>query len=273
MQHFYNFIVKYQYFLLFLLLESFALSFTVLSHSYHKSIFINSANQITGGILKRINNIDSYFNLNHNNQLLLEENSKLKNELEILKANLSPIDSGYLKFNQNYQYIPATVIRNEFTKADNYLTLDKGTSDSIKIDMGVINEKGIIGMVSNTSKKYASVISILNQKSKINVKLKKADYFGSLVWDGTRYNIIQLIDLPRQAAINVGDTIITGGQSTIFPIGILVGTIKDFETENNYYTKINIKLFNDMSNIGHVYLIINNDLNQIQSLEKDPNIE
>lgn len=274
MQHFYYFIVKYQYFLLFLLLESFAFSLTVLNHSYHKSIFINSANQVTGSVLERINNFESYLDLNENNQLLLEENSKLKNELALLKAQIgTSLDSGYLKFDQKYKYIPAVVIRNEFTKLNNYLTLDKGTLDSVKIDLGVINEKGIIGVVNNTSKNYATVISILNQKSKINVKLKKTDYFGSLVWDGNHYNILQLIDLPRQAIIHVGDTVITGGQSTIFPLGVPVGRIQYIKTNNNYYTKIDIKLFNDMSNIGHVYLIINKDSSQVKTLENLNNIE
>lgn len=274
MQHFFNFIVKYQYFLLFLLLETFAFSLTIYNNSYHKSVFINSTNQIAGGVLKQVNNFQSYLDLNINNQLLLKENTELKNELEFLKTQLAtPLDSSYLPFDQKYKYLSANVIRNEFTKPNNYLTLDKGTLDSVKIDLGVINEKGIIGVVNNASKKYATVISILNQKSKINVKLKKTDYFGSLVWDGQQYNILQLIDLPRQALIHVGDTVVTGGQSTIFPLGIPVGRIQYIKTNNNYYTKIDIKLFNDMSAIGHVYLIINKDSSEIKTLENTENIE
>jgi len=274
MQHFFNFIVKYQYFLLFLLLETFAFSLTIYNNSYHKSVFINSTNQIVGGVLKHLNNFESYIDLKLNNQLLLKENTELKNKLEFLKTQKATVlDSSYLPFDQKYKYLSATVIRNEFTKLNNYLTLDKGTLDSVKIDLGVINEKGIIGVVNNTSKKYATVISILNQKSKINVKLKKTDYFGSLVWDGQHYNILQLIDLPRQALIHVGDTVVTGGQSTIFPLGIPVGRIQYIKTNNNYYTKIDIKLFNDMSAIGHVYLIINKDSNEIKTLENTDNIE
>lgn len=274
MQHFFNFIVKYQYFLLFLLLETFAFSLTIYNNSYHKSVFINSTNQIVGGVLKHLNNFESYIDLKLNNQLLLKENTELKNKLEFLKTQKATVlDSSYLPFDQKYKYLSATVIRNEFTKLNNYLTIDKGTLDSVKIDLGVINEKGIIGVVNNTSKKYATVISILNQKSKINVKLKKTDYFGSLVWDGQHYNILQLIDLPRQALIHVGDTVVTGGQSTIFPLGIPVGRIQYIKTNNNYYTKIDIKLFNDMSALGHVYLIINKDSNEIKTLENTDNIE
>jgi len=139
--------------------------------------------------------------------------------------------------------------------------------------MGVINEKGVLGIINHVSKNYASVISILNKKSHINVKLKLSNYFGSLVWDGRNYNVLQLVDLPRQAPIKIGDTIVTGGQSTVFPKNILVGTVQKLKFTNNSFTKINIRLFNDMSNISHAYIIINNDAKKIKTLENQNNIE
>lgn len=267
MQLFFNFIVKYKYFLLFVLLEFFALSFTIQSHSYHQSVFVNSSNQITGSILSKIDAVDSYFDLGIENKLLLEENTLLKNTLE--NSNLQGLKRAELQLNsvQSFSYISAKVIRNEFTKPNNYLTINKGSLDSIAIDIGAVNEKGIIGIVNHISKNYATIISILNQNSKIDVKLKRTNYGGSLVWNGIDYNILQMLDVPRQAQIKIGDTVITGGQSTIFPEGILVGEITDFKIENSRYDKVDIKLFNDMSNIGHVYLILNKNKEEIKNLE------
>ena len=82
-----------------------------------------------------------------------------------------------------------------------------------------------------------------------------------MVWDGKNYNATQITDIPRQAVIKVGDTIITGGKSLLFPEGIYVGVIKDFTVKNNQYHQINIALFNDMSAIGHVQIV--------KTLEKD----
>ena len=110
-------------------------------------------------------------------------------------------------------------------------------------------------------------MSILNENSKINVKLLNSLYFGTLEWDGNDYNVLQLIDLPIQANIKKGDTLITGGKSTIFPEGIPVGTILDFSQENNSYKLINIQLFNDMSAIGPVTIINNFDKEEINTLE------
>ena len=77
-----------------------------------------------------------------------------------------------------------------------------------------------------------------------------------------------MIDLPIQADIKQGDTIITGGRSTIFPKGIPVGIISDFIKKNNSYKSINIKLFNDMSAIGPVNIITNFDKEEINNLEE-----
>jgi rod shape-determining protein MreC len=67
---------------------------------------------------------------------------------------------------------------------------------------------------------------------------------------------VQLIDVPRLASVRKGDTIVTGGQSVIFPENINIGTINKIYIDNktNYYT-LDIKLFNDMTNLGHVYII------------------
>jgi rod shape-determining protein MreC len=108
--------------------------------------------------------------------------------------------------------------------------------------------------IENTSPNYATVISILNKKSQINAKIKKSNHFGSLIWNGKSTGFVQLVDVPRLAAIRKGDTIVTGGQSVIFPKYNNIGTIDKIEIDNqtNYYT-ITVRLFNDMTNLGHVY--------------------
>ena len=270
MQQIVNFIIKYKYFLFFLLLELVAFLFTVQSHSYHKSKFVNSANFITGGIHKRVNSFKEYNNLKLYNQQLLEENTRLNNILarqlkDSAIQDIKVVDS--VKYAQKYTYFLAKVIHNQYHKKYNYLTIDKGSINGVKPDQGVVNSKGIIGITNSVSKNYATVLSILNENSKINVKLLNSLYFGTLEWDGNDYNILQLIDLPIQANIKKGDTLITGGKSTIFPEGIPVGTILDFSQENNSYKLINIQLFNDMSAIGPVTIINNFDKEEINTLE------
>lgn len=271
MQQIISFLYKNKYFILFLLLESFAIFFTIQSHSYHRSKFINSANFLSGGVYNKINNFKEFLLLKDENTRLAEENVQLKNLLNqvdknIIQQNTKEIDT--INFSQKYHYVSAKIINNNYRKNNNYLTINKGESSHIHSDLGVINSKGIIGITKSVSNKYATVLSILNVNSRINVKLLKSNHFGSLSWDNKDFNTVQLLDLPIQANLKIGDTIVTGGKSTIFPEGIPVGIIKDFNTKNNNYDFINITLFNDMSSIGFVEVITNLDKEEIKNLEE-----
>ncbi|HWS60118.1 MAG TPA: rod shape-determining protein MreC [Flavobacterium sp.] len=269
MQQIFNFIYKNSNRLLFLLLLGISLFLSIQSHSYHRSKIISSANFLSGGVYERINNVSEYLNLRTQNEALAQENAKLRSLLFNLKdtAAIPKIDS--LKGIIPSDIIVSKVIHNSFDSHENYLTLNSGSLQGVKQDMGVINSLGIVGIIDNTSRNYATVISILNTKSQINAKLKKSNHFGSLIWNGKNTGFVQLIDIPRLASIKKGDTIVTGGQSVIFPENINIGTIDKVEIDNqtHYYT-IQVKLFNDMTNLGHVYIIKSKNREEIINLEK-----
>lgn len=270
MQQIFNFIFKNSSRLLFLLLLLVSLVLTIQSHSFHKSKVISSANFLSGGVYQRINRISEYLNLQTQNEILATENARLKSLLFNIKdSTLVPkIDS--IKGVDKVNIIVSKVIHNSYNVYENYITINSGEKEGVKSDMGVINSAGIIGIVDRTSQNYATIVSILNRKSQINAKIKKTNHFGSLIWDGKSTGFVQLIDVPRLAAIRKGDTIVTGGQSVIFPENINIGTIDKIYIDNqtNYYT-LNVKLFNDMTNLGHVYIIKSKNREEIINLEKE----
>lgn len=270
MQQIINFLIRNKNNILFLLLFAFSLFLTIQSHSFQKSKFISSANFISGGIYGWSSGIKSYMHLDEYNQRLLDENQLLRNRLAVFEDTIQVkefVDS--LFDNQLYRYKTAEVINNNYSKIDNYITLNRGSKEGIRPDMGVVTSKGIVGIVENVSANYSTVISILNSNSKINAKLTKSDHFGTLVWDGEDPNIVQLIDVPGLAPISKGDTIVTGGQSLIFPEGIPIGTIEEFilDRTESYFT-INIRLFNDMTNVGYVYIIEHTQKEEIMELQE-----
>jgi rod shape-determining protein MreC len=272
MQQLIYFIRKFRYFLLFILLEVIAFIFIIQHHSFHRSKFINSSNIITGSIYNTVSSVNDFINLKSENQLLIEQNTLLKNllskrDLKISKDNFKLNDSA--KYGQKYEYSYGKIINNNYTNRNNTLTLNKGTEQGVTSDLGVINSKGIIGVTKSTSNNYATVLSILNTKSMINVRLKNSNHYGTLIWNGKDYNVLQLIDIPRQAQIKVGDTIITGGKSAIFPEGIKIGAVRNFKFENNQYKNIDILLFNDMSAIGYVQIVKNLERVEQKNLESN----
>ncbi|MBU2927457.1 rod shape-determining protein MreC [Winogradskyella psychrotolerans] len=272
MQQILNFVIRNKTFLLFLLLFSIALALTIQSHSYHRSKFINSANFLTGGVYGTMNSVDQYFDLKTKNNILSQENQRLREQLlnSHATADSSYIDSTFSQ--ESYRVTVADVYKNSYSSTNNYLTLNKGKNDSIKRDFGVITSNGIIGIIDNTSNKYATALSILNVKSKINAKIKSTNHIGSLTWDGKSPAFVQLDDVSQFAPVKVGDTIETGGESSIFPKGIGIGTIISFESDisGDTYT-IQVKLFNDMTNVGTVYIIENLDRTEISLLEQRNN--
>ena len=256
-----DFFVRNKNFILFLSLFSFSLILIFSNSRYHNSLVLNSTNSLTGRIFETTNFISSYLNLKNENESLNKENTELKKL--IYNYSKSTIDG------VKYEVFNSKVIKNSYSLNNNYLTINIGNIDSISEDMGVVSNKGIIGITDRVSKNYSRVISVLNTKLNLNAKLKKSNHFGILNWNGLNYSTVQLIDLPKQTKINIGDTIITGGNSFIFPEGVLIGNVSSFKLDDTQnYIEAEISLFNDMTNIKNVYIIRNNDLEELKKLNE-----
>ena len=274
MQQIIYFFQKFKYFLFFLFLECIALTLTFNNLNFHKSKFVNSANSVTGIFYTTLSNSMEYLSLKSKNQSLQEENTQLKNDLErnklFFSTDILVLDT--VKYHQKYTYTEAKIINNNYSKPHNFLTINRGVNEGIVKEMAVINRKGIIGITENVSNNYTRVQSILNKNSNINARLKgNTAYFGTLKWNSIDYNTVQLHDIPRQAPLKIGDTIETGGKSTIFPEGIPIGKVSKINKRNTANSKINVTLFNDMSNLENVYVVKNLHKQEIQLLENNSN--
>jgi len=270
MQQIFNFVIRNKTFLLFLLLFGIALALTIQSHSYHRSRFLNSANGITGGVYGKLHGFSQYFDLKQQNKLLIEENKALREQVFNRSSDTNSQAESLSIDEENYRIVSALVYKNSYNLPNNYLTINKGKRDSIQQDFGVITSKGIVGIIDKTSRKYATVLSILSKKSSVSAQLKSTNHFGSLGWDTKSSEYVQLKDISKFAPVTIGDTIVTSGKSTIFPKGIGIGTVNEkvLDEGGDTYT-LQVKLFNDMTNLGHVYIIENADAEEIKTLESN----
>ncbi len=267
MQQIINFLLKNKNGLLYVFLLIIALGFTVQSNSYHQSKLFNSTNWFSGNIYQTSANISNYFTLEDENKTLLEENKRLRHLL--FNKSLIPKDSIVIDTTLPYKVISANILKNSYLLSKNYPTINAGEKQGVAQDMGVITSNGILGIIEHTSSNFAIIQSILNTKSTINAKLKNSNYFGSLIWNTKDFNTVQLTDIPRLVKLKIGDTVVTGAMSSIFPENIPIGTIKDYKlnpSDNSYH--INISLFQDMSNVKNVYIIKNKNKQEINELEK-----
>ena len=255
-----DFFVRNKNFILFLSLLSFSLILIFSNSKYHNSFILNSTNSVTGKVFETNSYILSYLNLKNENELLSKENSLLKK---------ITYNSGLVSDSLKYDVFNSTIIKNSYSYYNNYLTIDRGRKDSINEDMGVVSSKGVIGITDRVSENYSRVISILNTKLNLNAKLKKSNHFGVLNWDGMSFSTVQLKDLPKQSPVNIGDTIVTGGNSFIFPKGVLIGEVSSFKLDDTQnYIEIEVNLFNDMTNLKNVYIIKNNHKEELKGLDE-----
>lgn len=257
-----QFLIRYSDFLLFVLLEAFAIVLVANYSQYQKSIFLSSTSNTVATVLKINNNILEFFNLGSENQRLSEENVRLQNEIIHLKniIEVSKPDTGNLEeritADRELEFIDAKVISNSTNKSLNYITINKGKLHGIAPDMGVINSEGVVGIVSKVTNHYSSVISILNTRLQINSKFSNSQYSGPIVWEGTDSRYVKLNDIARHVKFSLGDTLITSGYTRAFPEGIMIGTIDDFNIKESdpFYT-IKVKLSADFRSITFVKVI------------------
>ena len=261
MRNLLNFLIKYNYWFLFLLLEvaSFILLFRF--NHYQQSVYFTSANGVAGKVYEISGGITSYFHLKTANEDLLDRNMWLEQRLSFLENVLKEkgLDSARLYSMERlapteYQIFKANVIKNSLNKADNYITLDRGTTEGIRPEMGVVDANGVVGIVYKTSPHYSLVIPLLNSKSSISCKIVGSDYFGYLKWEGGNSRFAYLKDLPRHAEFNLGDTVVTSGYSTVFPEGVMVGTVDDMsDSHDGLSYLLKIKLATDFE-IGRAHV-------------------
>lgn len=275
MKKLFAFLIKYSIVFLFLSLEIIAFGMVVKNNDYQQSVFFSSGNTLFGSLYVIGSSVIEYFYLKSTNEGLASENTALKNQIvelqnrlevsthqedHLLKIKVSP--------DKEIKYIQAKVINNSTNKLLNFITLNKGSREGIKPDMGVINENGIVGVVSNVSDKFAVVIPVINPKIQINSKFLRNNYSGPVHWDGPDYRFANFKDIARHVMFSLGDTIVTSGYSKSFPEGIFVGTVDDFKiSDNEAYYHIKVRLGVNFKTLTHVKVINYLNYPEQQNLE------
>ena len=234
-----------------------------------------SANSVVGNIYSAMSNVNGYFGLKGENRNLVEHNKQLLGDIQMLKARLREYeDSAAIATatqatqpSHGFHYNTARVVNNSINKVNNYITIDKGTSQGVKDQMGVFNNQGVIGVTVSSSGSFTVVMPLLNSKSIISCKVKDKA-LCTLKWDGNDTQYSYLIDLPRYELFETGDTVVTSGFSSIFPEGIPIGSIDSLEDSDDRQSyRARVRLFVNFSNIDNVFVVGNNNREEQEVLE------
>ena len=250
------------------------LGLTVTAETPQRVKWLSSSSKVAGSVYQIKANLENYFELKKVNKRLSDENANLRQALYQSQFEKALIEGTFGNSDTLNKFVvsPAKVIKNSVIREKNLITLNKGGKEGIVQDMGVISDKGVVGVVENTSDHFTTVISLLHSELSINASLKNTKHFGSLIWDTKTIDRCILVDLPKISNIQIGDTIVTGGMSSVFPAGIPIGQVSAYSVPNNSsFYKAEVRLFNDMSNLDQVYVIKNTLKEEQVSLENPSN--
>lgn len=241
------------------------------NNNFQRTSFVNSTNSIAARINTIVSSVTEYINLRTTNDALSRENAALKS----LLPNVYYIDSAMRRLSedttlqQQYSYMTAKVINNSVNGRNNYLTLNRGSLQGVRPEMGVITSDGVVGIVKDVSEHYSSVMSFLHKDTKVSARLKNTEYMGSMVWQGIDQTHGMLNDIAKHVTVSKGDTVITTSYSAIFPEGIMIGTVDEVSTSGgNNFQDISVKLSTPFARLTYVYIVTNNLKDEQRLLEE-----
>ena len=263
MRNLLEFLAKYNHWFVFLILEVVSMVLLFQYNSYQGSAWFSSANAVTGKLYEWDANVETFFSLTKVNQELTQRNAYLEQEVQKLSDSLVCVtkDSSIYHRDQfallrNYRLIPAKVVANSIDKPGNLMTIDKGSADGIRKDMGVISGTGVVGIVYLVAEHYAIVIPVLNTKLNISCMIQNRGYFGYLRWKGGVSDLAYLEEVPRHAHFKLGDYVVTSGYSAVFPPGVRVGRILHvFNSADGLSYRVQLRLSTDFARLRDVCVI------------------
>ena len=253
-----EFLQRFNHWILFFFLEIISITLLFTYNGYQSSVWFSSANSLSGIFLEWDSNFDNFFSQGEINNKLTETNLQLQAENDQLREALAKTKQKVSIEKINYRYIPAKVVSNTLNEVNNLITINKGSADGVRKDMGVVDGNGVVGIVYLVAKHYSVVISVLNSHSNISCVIRNRGYFGYMIWEGGEPDVAYVNDIPRHAHFKIGDYVTTSGYSSVFPKGISVGKIvASYNSADGLSYKLKVQLSTDFSHLRDVRVLDN----------------
>ena len=216
--------------------------------------------------------ISDYFSLKEKNDSLAAENARLTMLLAHKTDSLTRDSLAMMvpadRTVGSFVYTPTSIRKISNNTQHNYMILDKGLSDGVRVGNGVITARGAVGIVNSVSDNYSYALSFKNHQMSVSARLRKDGPVGTMNWDGVSRNKALLNEIPHHIILSPGDTVYTSGYSSIFPADIPLGTTGESKIVNGATYEIEITLFEDLSSLRYAIIVDNIDSHEIETLEK-----
>lgn len=238
-------------------------------NDYPKSSVISAANSAVAAQQEAESHVVGYFSLRAKNDALNEENAQLREQVAMLQNLVEDsLTKAAAAYANSFRYIPAKVVQMEHRMSYNYLTINRGERDGLRVGMGVRSSEGAIGIVCTVGARYSLVLPIIHTRSRVSCMFSHNGYVGTLVWPGDNDHYAMLEDVALHVEVAPGDTLLTSGMTTAFPRGIPVGIVdKCYVKDGDSYYTIRVRLAADFRRVNYVQVIDNRSEAELKQLK------
>lgn len=264
MQVLLDFLRRYNYLFLFVVLEITSIVLLVQFNNYQGSAWMSAANTTAAKANAVYAEADAFVKLRNVNAELTAANIKLMQENEVLRQELADAhrDTSLTSMRiaetlERYHQVPARVVSNGIRAGHNsFIVIDRGSVDGVRPEMGVVSSGGVVGIVYLVGEHNSLIMPVTHSKSNISCRVRGQSYFGTLQWDGSNTRTAFVNDIPRYAKVKEGRVVETSGYSSIFPPGIFIGRVREVtnSTDGQSY-RLNITMGTDFANLRDVNVI------------------
>ena len=261
---------RFRVFLIFSMLQLFALGSYFSLVQYPRTKFFNTSNELSGTLLEWEREITKYFYLDEAIRKVIAENAALSRHIP---ENYISVDSKTAIIDDTihhlvYEKLPATVINSTYQHKNNFFTIDAGSLKGVKKKMGVVSSDGAVGVVYDVSDHYAVVKSVLTKTINISAFVKGSNAHGLIKYLEHDPRRIKLTGISNDIRIKKGARVLTRGSGGYFPQGILIGKVEDkVALEGKPLWDITVRLGQDMRKLRYVYVLKNIHQKELEELE------
>jgi len=132
-----------------------------------------------------------------------------------------------------FKLVPARIIARDASTWWNTVKIDKGLDDGLEPDMCVLTEDGLVGKTTTVARNASTVLLVSDENCKVAAMIEGAREQGIVRGERTSTNSqpeISLNFLPKTAKLKPGQKVLSSGVGGVFPPGVALGVVKQFET-------------------------------------------
>lgn len=200
---------------------------------------------------------------------LQDENDQLKQQIQDLTwENVSLQEYVYenqrltrlLDFKQRdalrFTLLGARVVSRSPSNWYNTLVVDRGSGAGVRKDMAVVSDAGLVGRVDAVGPDTSEILLILDRDGAVGAVVPESGTRGVIEGSKDDPGVLRMIDLPYDSRLLPGQVVVTSGLGGIFPGGVPIGEISEFDSGGSELDKYaQVKPYTDFNRLQEVFII------------------